>query len=218
MTLDPKDIRLDSFGHQHGGQRVGMDTGVRATHLPSGISTECNDDRSQHRNKEKALKELAELVNVWSESLVRKATLFEVLDYGWACGFDIKQTLDDCKDAGYEVPEGFVKRYWTGWDQQAEKDLQHSDDVAVDKFAAMMKVKLAKSREKGRGGWDDPEQCSVEFLAKLLVEHVAKGDPVDVANLAMMLTLREATSESLKNAFADEAMKMMEREGWSSGG
>jgi len=64
---------------------------------------------------------------------------------------------------------------------------QHFDDHAVDCFAKMMKAKLAKKRADGRGGWDDPEQCSVEFLSQLLHEHVAKGDPVDVANLCMMI-------------------------------
>lgn len=63
----------------------------------------------------------------------------------------------------------------------------HTDDRAVDLFAARMKTKLAMAREKGRGGWDDPAQCSVSYLQQLLHEHVAKGDPVDVANFCMML-------------------------------
>lgn len=67
---------------------------------------------------------------------------------------------------------------------------QHSDDVAVDRFAAAMKVKLAQKRAEGRGGWDDPEQCPVERLAELLHEHVSKGDPIDVANFSMMLWCR----------------------------
>lgn len=68
--------------------------------------------------------------------------------------------------------------------------VQHSDDVAVDRFAAAMKAKLAQKRAEGRGGWDDPEQCPVERLAELLHKHVGKGDPVDVANFAMMLWCR----------------------------
>ncbi|NTF87537.1 hypothetical protein G6L46_10415 [Agrobacterium rhizogenes] len=66
----------------------------------------------------------------------------------------------------------------------------HSDDLAVDSFYSAMKGKLAKKRDEGRSGWDDPDQCSVEFLSKLLREHVAKGDPVDVANFAMMIHQR----------------------------
>lgn len=72
---------------------------------------------------------------------------------------------------------------------------QHSDDAAVDRFAAAMKVKLAAARAKGRGGWDDPAACSVEYLADLLVDHVGKGNCgtfEDVANFAMMLHQRGA--------------------------
>ena len=74
----------------------------------------------------------------------------------------------------------------------AQRKPVHSDDEAVDRFSVAMKEKLAKSRAKGRGGWDDHAQCTVEFLSQLLVEHVAKGDPVDVANLAMMLHQRSS--------------------------
>ncbi|WP_187371485.1 hypothetical protein [Methylobacterium oryzihabitans] len=63
----------------------------------------------------------------------------------------------------------------------------HPDDVAVDAFAAATKAEFARSREKGRGGWNDAERCSVESLAAMLNEHVLKGDPVDVANFATML-------------------------------
>jgi len=65
----------------------------------------------------------------------------------------------------------------------------HPDDKAVDQFAAAMKTKLAKKRADGRGGWEGPT-CSQAFLSELLREHVGKGDPVDVGNLAMMLHQR----------------------------
>lgn len=61
---------------------------------------------------------------------------------------------------------------------------QHSDDIAVDRFAAAMKEKLALAREKGRGGW---EHCPQAALSRMLREHVNKGDPRDVANFCMML-------------------------------
>lgn len=61
---------------------------------------------------------------------------------------------------------------------------QHPDDLAVDKFAAAMKEKLAQARAKGRGGW---EECDSADLSAMLHEHVAKGDPRDVANFCMFL-------------------------------
>jgi Lar family restriction alleviation protein len=78
----------------------------------------------------------------------------------------------------------------------------HPDDVAVDKFAAAMKAKLAKKRADGRSGWDNPRACSVEHLAELLVGHVIKGDPLDVGNLAMMLWNRGCEVELLRAAKA----------------
>lgn len=80
---------------------------------------------------------------------------------------------------------------------------QHPDDTAVDRFAAAMKVKLAAARAKGRGGWDDPAACSVEYLADLLVDHVGKGNYgtfEDVANFAMMLHQRGANPAVLAHA------------------
>lgn len=66
----------------------------------------------------------------------------------------------------------------------------HADSLAVDRFAFAMKAKLAKKRSEGRGGWDDPEQCSAVELSYLLIQHCFKGDPIDVGNFAMMLQQR----------------------------
>lgn len=67
----------------------------------------------------------------------------------------------------------------------------HVDDRAVDNFAVVMKTKLAKKRAEGRGGWQDKQDCSNAVLSRLLREHVEKGDPVDVANFAMMIHQRD---------------------------
>lgn len=61
------------------------------------------------------------------------------------------------------------------------------DEAGVDNFAKAMKHKLEKKRIDGRSGWQDKSECTAEFLSQLLRDHVEKGDPVDVANLAMML-------------------------------
>lgn len=67
---------------------------------------------------------------------------------------------------------------------------QHPDDLAVDAFAAAMKAKMADARAKGRGGWEDPAQCTADDLSRMLRDHVEKGDPRDVANFCMMLHQR----------------------------
>lgn len=71
----------------------------------------------------------------------------------------------------------------------------HPDDKAVDEFAAAMKAKLREKREQGRGGWDDPGQCEPRTLARMLLDHLHKGDPVDVANFAMMLWHRNGGND-----------------------
>lgn len=71
-----------------------------------------------------------------------------------------------------------------------DKGEPHTDDIAVDRFAAAMKAKLAEKRAQGYHGWDDPEDCTIEHLRNLLVKHVGKGDPVDVGNFAMMIHQR----------------------------
>ncbi|GLI25640.1 hypothetical protein GGQ86_000373 [Xanthobacter flavus] len=88
-------------------------------------------------------------------------------------------------------PRGFKHRS-AGRDLCRENtiDPAANDEIAVDRFGEAMKAKLAVKREQGYGGWDDKEQCSAEHLSRLLREHVEKGDPVDVANFAMMLYQR----------------------------
>lgn len=79
--------------------------------------------------------------------------------------------------------------------------IEHTDDFHVGLFAQAMREKLAKKREEGRGGWDDPTVCSNSFLSQLLRDHVDKGDPVDVANLAMMIHQRGETIEKEEAQF-----------------
>lgn len=85
---------------------------------------------------------------------------------------------------------------------------RHPDDDAVDSFASAMKDKLARSREKGRGGWEDPEVCSPTDLAKALVRHIRKGDPVDIANYSMMLFHRPDADFALADMPVDYTINM----------
>ena len=72
------------------------------------------------------------------------------------------------------------------------------DNEAVDKLAQAMKNKLAKKREQGYHGW---ATCKHGDLVQLLINHVDKGDPIDVANFCAFLFAR---GEPLTESVLDE--------------
>ena len=88
IEINQKDLRIDTFRSSGaGGQHVNKtDSAIRITHIPSGIVTQCQTQRSQHKNKDQALKVLkSKLFQLEMEKqfLNKKELEGEKKDIGW---------------------------------------------------------------------------------------------------------------------------------------
>jgi len=66
VTIDTKDLRFETLraGGPGGQHQNTTDSAVRATHVPTGITVVCRDERSQHRNKAKAIQRLQAILDL----------------------------------------------------------------------------------------------------------------------------------------------------------
>ena len=131
VQINPSDLRIDVYrASGAGGQHVNTtESAVRITHLPSKIVTQCQNDRSQHKNKESALKQLRAklyLFELEKKNEIKNKVESEKSDISW--GNQIRSyILDDSriKDLRTKFESGNVQAVLDGdLDEFIEKSLK----------------------------------------------------------------------------------------------
>ena len=105
VDIDPDDIRIDTYRSSGaGGQHVNKtDSAIRITHIPTNTVVQCQNERSQHKNKDRAMKML-------------KAKLFEIKQ---------QEQMEKIQDIRGEVKE-------IGWGSQIRSYVMHPYSLAKD--------------------------------------------------------------------------------------
>ena len=117
--------------------------------------------------------------------------------------YRVVASTGSCWPSFAQEPESFLRRLdrWvcdalatpaspTGRIPEIKRVAEHVDDVAVNRFAAQMKDRMARNRAEGRAGWHDTALCCAEFLSLKLWGSLYRGELIDAANYLMMLHQR----------------------------
>lgn len=140
VKIDPNDLRIDTYrASGAGGQHVNKtSSAVRITHIPTGIVVQCQSERSQHRNKESAMKILrARLYQKLKEEQAEKRSEIEKEKKEIAWGSQIRSYVFQ--------PYTMVKDHRTGVETG---NIQKVMDGELDEFInAYLKLKTSKEKK-----------------------------------------------------------------------
>ncbi len=137
IEIDPKDLRIDVYRSSGaGGQHVNVtDSAVRITHLPTGVVTSCQNERSQHQNKDRAMQILkAKLANL--ERQKRLDELAEIVGEQQRVGF------------GSQIRSYVLQPYQMVKDLRTEHESGNPDGVLDGDLDGFIEAWLRWRREK----------------------------------------------------------------------
>ena len=147
VKINSDDLRIDVFRSSgHGGQHVNVtDSAVRITHLPTGLVVTCQDEKSQHKNKAKAMKVLrSRLLNVQQEEQQSKISAVRRSMVGSGDRSEKIRT--------YNFPQGRVSEHRIGLTlYKLEGILQGNLDMILDHLITHFQAEALKGAEGSHG-------------------------------------------------------------------
>ncbi|NJP41617.1 peptide chain release factor 1 [Oscillospiraceae bacterium HV4-5-C5C] len=153
IQIDPKDLRIDTYRSSGaGGQHVNKtSSAIRITHLPSGLVVTCQDERSQHKNKDKAM-------------AVLRSRLYEMESARQAGAVaDERKNLVGSGDRSqrirtYNFPQGRVTDHRIGLTLYKIEDIMQGDlDLLIDPLIA-----AEQAQKLAAGETEQPDVRSME--------------------------------------------------------
>ena len=150
VKINSDDLRIDVFRSSgHGGQHVNVtDSAVRITHFPTGLVVTCQDEKSQHKNKAKAMKVLrSRLLKVQQEEQQSKIS-------------EVRRNMVGSGDRSekirtYNFPQGRVSEHRIGLTlYKLEGVLQGNLDMILDPLTTHFQTEALKGAEGSHGSPD----------------------------------------------------------------
>ncbi len=149
IDIKPEDVRVDTYrSGGKGGQHVNTtDSAVRMTHLPTGIVVQCQNERSQHKNRDKAMKMLRS--RIYEYELEKKR--------------EISKKLEDSKldiNFGSQIRSYVLQPYRMAKDLRTRVEVGDVDRVLDGDLAPFIRGYLMMRRQGG----GPPESAGAEDL------------------------------------------------------